>query len=315
MNILITGASGFVGTHLVESLAKAEKPATIHCVTFRGHNLLADFITKKNIYELDLFDGKKIDQLVQAIKPDQVVHLAALAAVGESFKNPKKVLENNIIISLNLLEAVKKYAKKAAVLFIGSADEYGKVRSDQVPIDEQTELKPTSPYAVSKVAVDYLGLQYFLAYKLRIIRLRPFNQIGEYQGLGFVVSDFAKQIVEAELDKEKTIKVGNLDAVRDFTDVKDMVKAYSLALKKCKPGEVYNVGSGNGISIKQVLDILLSKAKRKITVEVDKSKYRPVDAKSIVADSTKFRKVTGWKPTIPLEETLERVINYWRRKL
>jgi GDP-4-dehydro-6-deoxy-D-mannose reductase len=315
MNLLITGASGFVGTHLVELYKKKREKITIHCVTYGGIGELSRFISRNFLYEIDLRDQEKVEHLIKKIKPSHVVHLAALAAVGESFKNPQKVLENNILITANLLEAVKEYARKAKILLIGSADEYGLVEAKEVPINELVPLRPTSPYAVSKVAVDYLGLQYFLSYKLQIIRLRPFNHIGENQSLGFAVADFAKQIVEAELGKKQIIKVGNLAAIRDFTDVKDMVSAYDWALTKCLPGEVYNVGSGKGIRMQDLLNMMLKKAKREIQVEVDPKRYRPVDIEAVIADFTKFHKQTGWKPRIPLESTLERVLNYWRKKI
>ncbi len=314
MKLLITGASGFAGTHLVELYSKNTKKVEIHCATFGGPGELPRFIKKERIYEFDLLDAKKVESMIKSIQPEKVIHLAGMAAVGGSYQHPQFVLKNNILITANLLEGVRKHAKKATVLLIGSADEYGSVDPSQVPISEDTPLKPTSPYAVSKIAVDFLGFQYFLAFKIKIVRLRPFNHIGEYQTPGFVVSDFAKRIVEAEKKDKQVIKVGNLSIVRDFTDVKDMVRAYSLALTKCNPGEVYNVGSGKGVRIQDLLNIMVMKARKEIRVEVDPKLFRPVDVESIVADTTKFRTITGWKPTIPLEATIERVLNYWRKK-
>jgi GDP-4-dehydro-6-deoxy-D-mannose reductase len=315
MKVLITGASGFVGTHLTEYYTKHHAKEDLHCITFGGPGTLAKFIPDSQIYELDLLKKEKVVEIVKSVKPDIVIHLAALAAVGKSFKDPQMVLKNNILIAVNLLEAIRKYSKKAKVLLIGSADEYGLIAASEVPIKENTPLRPTSPYSVSKITVDFLGLQYFLAYKIKIIRLRPFNHIGEGQGLGFAVSDFAKQIIETEMKKRKEVRVGNLAAIRDFTDVKDIVEAYYLALKKCTPGEVYNVGSGKGVRMQDLLNILISKAKGDIRVEVDPKLYRPVDIESVVADSSKFQNTTGWKPSIPLDVTLERVLNYWRKRI
>jgi GDP-4-dehydro-6-deoxy-D-mannose reductase len=315
MNLLITGASGFVGTHLAKMYSQEKRRVKLNCLTFGGFSELTRFVSQNQLHEVDLKNQEKLNDLVKKTKPTHIIHLAALAAVGESFIKPQRVLENNIIITVNLLETVRKYAKKAKLLLIGSADEYGLVEPNEVPIKEGVPLRPTSPYAVSKVAVDFLGLQYFLSYKLKIVRLRPFNHIGEYQALGFAVSDFAKQITEAEMGKKEIIKVGNLSAVRDFTDVKDMVNAYDLALAKCLPGEVYNIGSGKGIRMQDLLNMMLKKANREIRVEVDPKRYRPVDVEAIIADSTKFEKQTGWKPRIPLESTLERVLNYWRKKI
>lgn len=315
MNLLITGASGFVGTHLVELYSKKRKKVKIHCTTYKGYGELTRFVAENQLHEIDLRSQETVNNLIKTKRPTHVIHLAALAAVGESFAKPQTVLENNILITANLLEAIRKHTKNAKILLIGSADEYGLVGPNEVPIDEQVPLRPTSPYAVSKVAVDYLGLQYFLSYKLKIVRLRPFNHIGEYQGLGFAVADFAYQIAKTELSRGKSIKVGNLSAVRDFTDVKDMVEAYELALEKCIPGQVYNIGCGKGIRMQDLLNIMLQKANREIRVEVDPKLYRPVDIEAVIADSSKFRKQTGWKPRIPLESTLERVLNYWRKKL
>lgn len=315
MKLLITGASGFAGTHLVELYCKKRKKIKIHCTTYGSYGELTRFVSRDLIHKIDLMNQEKVKNLVKETKPTHIVHLAALAAVGESFTRPQKVLENNILITANLFEAVREHARTAKTLLIGSADEYGLVEPNQVPINEQVPLRPTSPYAVSKVAVDYLALQYFLTYKLKIVRLRPFNHIGEYQSLGFVVADFAKQIAEAELGRKKVIKVGNISAVRDFTDVKDMVRAYDLALVKCIPGEVYNVGSGKGIRMQDLLNMMLKKAKREIRVEIDPKRYRPLDVEAVIADSSKFRKQTGWKSGIPLESTLERVLNYWRKKI
>jgi len=315
MKILITGASGFAGTHLTEYYTRQYRGVKLYCTTYGGYGDIDRYVPEKHIFQINLLDQEKVADVVKRTKPDRIVHLAALASVGESFLRPQEVLENNILITLNILESARTYARRSRVLLIGSADEYGMVNPSQVPINENVPLRPTSPYAVSKVTVDYLGQQYFLAYKLPVIRLRPFNHIGEYQNPGFVVADFAKQIVEAEHDPKKVMKVGNLSAIRDYTDVKDMVRAYDLALMKCVPGEIYNVGSGRGVRTQDLLNIMLAKARREIRVEVDPKRYRPVDVEAVIADSSKFRRQTGWKPSIPLEVTLDRVLNYWRKKL
>lgn len=315
MNILITGAAGFVGTHLVEHYSKQRQGESLHCLVFGSHGDLPRYIPQDRLYEIDLREYQKVADLFTTIKPDQIIHLAALAAVGESFKHPQRVLENNILVATNVLEAARLKAKQATILLVGSADEYGQVRPEEVPISEVAPLRPTSPYAVSKVAVDFLGLQYSLAHGLRIVRVRPFNHIGEYQQEGFAVPDFARQIVEAELGKKDVIQVGNLSAVRDFTDAKDIALAYELALRKCLPGEVYNIGSGKGVRMQDLLNLMIARATRPIRVEVDARRYRPIDVEAVVADSTKFRELTGWRPRIPLEATLERVLHYWRKKL
>lgn len=292
MKILVTGSSGFVGKHLVKYL----KTKRHQVIPFDG----------------DLLNATAVESALSTISPDGVIHLAAIAAVGESLSSPAKILRNNIFAQLNLLEALKRKKSAARILVIGSADEYG--QSSDKPIDENFPLLPASPYAVSKVTQDYLGLQYHLAYGLNIIRVRPFNHIGEGQALGFVVPDFAKQIVDAEKNQKASINVGNLNTIRDFTDVLDMVAAYELALTKGRPGEVYNLGSGIGVTIKDLLNQLISLSSAKIEVKVDPSKFRPGDQPKLVCNPQKFHLLTGWKTKIPLEQTLKRVIEWWREK-
>lgn len=293
MKILVTGSSGFVGRHLVKHL----KTKSHQVIPFAG----------------DLLNATAVESTLSKINPDGVIHLAAIAAIGESLTSPAKILRNNIFAQLNLLEALRRKKSAARILIICSADEYGQA-SDK-PIAENFPLLPASPYAVSKVAQDFLGLQYHLAYGLNIIRVRPFNHIGEGQSLGFVVPDFAKQIVEVEISgKPGTISVGNLTAQRDFTDVLDMVNAYELALIKGQPGEVYNLGSGKSVVIKDLLNILISLSPAKIAIKTDPSRFRPADQPKLVCNSEKFHRLTGWKPKIPLETTLKRVIEWWRKQ-
>jgi len=293
MNILVTGSSGFVGNHLVKHL-KTKKHQVIPL-------------------DVDLLNATAVESALAKINPDGVIHLAAIAAIGESLASPAKILRNNIFAQLNLLEALKRKKSTARILVIGSADEYGQT-SDK-PIDENFPLLPTSPYAVSKIAQDYLGLEYHLAYGMNIIRVRPFNHIGDGQSLGFVVPDFAKQIVDVENSgKPGNILVGNLDAQRDFTDVLDMVDAYELALAKGKPGDVYNLGSGKSVFIKHLLNILMSLSPAKVTIKTDPSRLRPADQPKLVCNPEKFHLLTGWKPKIPLETTLKRVLEYWRKQ-
>ena len=291
MNILVTGSSGFVGRHLVNHLKKR-------------HQIIP--------LDVDFLNATAVETTLAGINPDGVIHLAAIAAVGESLTSPTKILRNNIFAQLNLLEALKRKKSSARILIIGSADEYGQT-SDK-PIDESFPLLPTSPYAVSKIAQDYLGLEYHLAYGMNIIRVRPFNHIGEGQSLGFVVPDFTKQIVDIETSgKSGNILVGNLNAQRDFTDVLDMVDAYELALAKGKPGDVYNLGSGKSVVIKELLNVLISLSPAKITIKTDTSRLRPADQPKLVCNPEKFHLLTGWEAKIPLETTLKRVLEYFRR--
>ncbi|MCL5257444.1 MAG: GDP-mannose 4,6-dehydratase, partial [Chloroflexi bacterium] len=222
----------------------------------------------------------------------------------------------NIIGQLNLLEAVVRHAPEARVLVVGSGDEYGMVKPEEVPIAEDQPFRPNSPYAVSKVAQDMLGLQYFLMHKVSTIRVRPFNHIGPRQARGFVVADFARQIAEIEAGAcAPVVRVGNLNAERDFTDVRDMVRAYHLAITQGAPGDVYNLGSGATTSIKNMLNDLLSLSSAAIEVVVDPARLRPSDMPVLSCDSTKFRTLTGWTPMISLKQSLQDVLDYWRQAL
>jgi GDP-4-dehydro-6-deoxy-D-mannose reductase len=198
-------------------------------------------------------------------------------------------------------------------LVVASAEVYGSVKKEDLPMNEETSLNPTNPYAVSKLAQDFLGRQYFLSYGLKAVRVRPFNHVGPGQAPIFVVSAFAQKIVEIEKGKRKPIlPVGNLEARRDFTDVRDVVKAYSLLMEKGEFGEVYNIGSGVSYKISQILEMLLSFSSAKITINVDKSLFRPIDDPELVCDPLKINKLTGWKPEIPIEKTLKDTLDYWR---
>lgn len=293
MKILVTGSRGFAGTHLVGHLKDS------------GHEIIAPAV--------DLCNATETSAALSGQRLDGVIHLAAMASTGDSFLSPAKILKNNLLAQLNLLETLRRNGSTARVLIVCSADEYG--RGTGPSIDEQAPLLPASPYAVSKIAQDFLGLQYFLAYGMPVIRVRPFNHIGEGQRLGFVVPDFVKQIVDIERSKKSDeMTVGNLSAVRDFTDVRDMVRAYLLALTRGKPGEVYNIGSGKGVRIKDLLDELVGLSSAKITIKVDKSIFRPGDPGRLIANAKKFMTLTGWKPTIPLRDTLKRVLEWWRRQ-
>lgn len=312
--VLITGASGFVGNYLAQHLLELDN-AEIH-----GTYLIDDSKEKSPVkdkitfHKVDLLSAQETDGLVAKVMPDEVYHLAAMASVSASFKDPIGTFHSNIDAELNLFESLRKnnlFTTK--ILITGSAEEYGYIRQEDLPVDETTQLKPSSPYAVSKIAQDFLGLQYFISYKMPIFRMRPFNHVGPGQGPGFVLADFARQVAMIEAGKaEPVIKVGNMDAKRDFTDVRDMVKLYPRILEKGTPGDVYNAGSGTSHKIQEIMDILLSLVKIDITVEKDPSKLRPSDIPEVVADSTKIMEITGWKPEIAFEKTIKDTLDYWR---
>ncbi len=312
--ILITGASGFTGSYLCEHLCSQNK-FEIFGTYHREENYLSSPVKEKiKFIKIDLTDYQSVFNLISKIKPNLFFHLAGATSPAKSFNDPIRTFTDDVNSQINLLEAIRKNNLiNSKILIVSSAEIYGRVNTSQLPINENTPLSPASPYAVSKIAQDYLGLQYFLSYKLHCVRVRPFNHIGPRQKPIFVASDFAKQIALIEKGKNKpVISVGNLSAKRDFTDVRDIVKAYQLALEKGLSSESYNIGSGISHSAKEILDILLSLSSSKITIKIDPQKMRPSDIANIICDCKKFTDLTGWQPKIPLKETLLNILDYWR---
>ena len=313
---LITGITGFVGSHLAELLLK-EGVNVYGIQRWRSKTDNIENIQDKIIIqEADLLDAHSLYKVVDEIRPDYIFHLAAQSYVQTSWSSPTNTLEINIIGTANLFEAVKKSGLNIAIQIACSSEEYGKVLPDELPIREDNPLRPLSPYAVSKLAMDYLGYQYHESYGMRIIRTRGFNHTGPRRGDVFAESTFARQIAEIEKGKkEPVVHVGNLEAKRDYTDVRDMVKAYYLSVQKCQSGEVYNIATGKSWKIRDVLNLLLSMSKVKIKVLQDKSRMRPSDVEVLVGDASKFMKVSGWRPEIPFEKTMEDLLNYWRERI
>ena len=316
MKILITGITGFAGSHLADFIIK-EKLGEIHAVR-RWRSLTENIdhlIEKIDLYECDLRDAFSVRDLIDRIRPDRIFHLAAQSFVPTSWTAPTESLSTNILGQLNIFEAVRKIGINPLIQIACSSEEYGMVYPDEIPIKETNPLRPLSPYAVSKVGQDMLGYQYFKSYGMKIIRTRGFNHTGPRRAPVFVCSDFAKQIVDIEFKKrEPVMSVGNLDARRDFTDVRDTVVGYWLALEKGEPGEVYNICSGKDHRINDVLDKLFQLTDMDIDVCQDPDKMRPSDVPILKGDNSKFTRKTGWKTTIPFEKTLEDLMDYWRRK-
>jgi GDP-4-dehydro-6-deoxy-D-mannose reductase len=310
--VLITGASGFAGRHLISQL----KPTLYNIVGTVFGDSGSSLGEHAEAVKLDLSDFEATSALIERVRPDWVFHLAALSSPAASVHDHNKTLINNITAQANLLDALVLHAPDARVLVVGSAEEYGKVDETCLPIDESCPLNPLTPYAVSKIAQDFMGRQYFLSKKLPVVRVRPFNHVGEGQPPLFVLPAFAKQVALIEAGKQEPIMtVGNLDSTRDFTDVRDMVSAYELALIKGEAGDVYNLGSGIETKIADLLTMLLDQATVSIEVKQDPAKMMKADVPRMAANFDKFKALTKWEPTIPLLSTVTRVLDYWRKQV
>ncbi|TBL81747.1 GDP-mannose 4,6-dehydratase [Paenibacillus thalictri] len=313
MKALITGISGFVGSHMAEFLLQkgVEVYGTIRHRSRMNHiqHLLDDI----HLVECELRDPFSVETLIEDAKPDLIFHLAAQSFVPTSWNSPIDTIHNNVAGEVNIFEAIRRLGIDCKIQLACSSEEYGHVNPDEVPIKETNPIRPLSPYAISKVAQEYLGYQYFKSYGLKTVMTRTFNHTGPRRGENFVTSNFAKQIADIEKGKkDPVIHVGNLQAKRDFTDVRDVVRAYWLALEKGVVGETYNIASGTCYTIEEVLHKLLSYSKVQITVEEDPARLRPSDVEILLGDYSKFHQQTGWKPEIPFEQTMEDLLQYWR---
>jgi len=314
-SILITGATGFVGSHLVEYILKNHlEYEVLGMRRWKSKtNETAYENPQINYIDCELRNFNQVDEILQTIKPVKIFHLAAQSFVPTSWKAPQETLETNIIGQCNLLESALKLKPMPVIQIAGSSEEYGLIKPNETPITEKQPLRPLSPYAVSKIGQDFLGYQYFKSYGLPVIRTRAFNHTGPRRGEQFVCSNFAKQIAMIEKKKKKpVIEVGDLTSIRDFTDVRDIVRAYWLATEKCQHGKIYNIASGKGIQISEVLKILLSFSAQKIQIKTDPARLRPSDVKILIGNATRFRKATGWKPEIPFKKTMQDLLEYWR---
>lgn len=318
MRALITGITGFAGSHLAEYLLN-EHPDVKVFGTYRWRSRMENvehLRSKVELLEADLRDYTSMQAALDQARPDFIFHLAAQSFVPSSWKAPNETLLTNVAGQTNLFEAIRALKLDPVVQIACSSEQYGLVLPDEVPIKETNPLRPLSPYAVSKVAQDYLGYQYFQSYGLKVVRTRGFNHTGPRRGQVFVTSNFCSQVAAIELGlQEPVIRVGNIEAIRDFTDVRDMVRAYWLAVNKGKPGEVYNIATGHGIRIREMLDRLLALSTVEVKVEVDPDRLRPSDVEILIGDSSRFRADTGWEPRIPFDQTLGDLLAYWRETL
>ncbi|MHB8093448.1 MAG: GDP-mannose 4,6-dehydratase [Candidatus Aminicenantales bacterium] len=315
MKVLITGITGFAGSHLAEYILANHPDVEIDgIVRWRSRmDNIVGILDKVHLVEADLKDMVSLRAALAESKPDRIFHLAAQSFVPTSWKCPAETFAINAIGQINLFESILALDLKPRVQIAGSSEEYGQVFSNEIPMKETNPLRPLSPYAVSKVSQDLLAFQYYKSYGLRAVRTRGFNHTGPRRGDVFVTSSFAKQIAEIEKKKRPpVINVGNLEAKRDFTDVRDMVRAYWLSLEKGIEGDVYNIGSGQAYSMQELLDLLMSLSRTKMEVRVDPERLRPSDVPVLLADSSKFRTLTGWQPRIPFKQTILDLLNYWR---
>lgn len=313
MRILITGATGFVGSH-VRRYFLTHTDWDIIGTSYPDTPPPPFDPQRESLHFLDLRDAEATHALLAQSPPDYVIHLAAQSHVPTSYQDPWGTLENNIRGQLTLLEGFRALGLAPRTLVIGSGEEYGRANAAELPLTENHPLRPENPYSVSKVAQDVMGYQYFISFGLPVIRVRPFNHVGPGQSARFVLPAFASQVAGIEAGKQAPVmRVGNLTPARDFTDVRDVVRAYHLALLHGQPGEVYNVACGTPRTIQSLVDQLIALATVPIHVEIDPERYRPADVPVFYGSAAKLKQDTGWEPEIPFEQTIQDVLDEWRQ--
>lgn len=310
--ILVTGASGFVGGHLIDHL-KQEGFSEIFCLIHKRKPLPKSRFKGTTCLSGDLRDPLSLRRVLKRARPTWIFHLAGQASVAASWSDPQITFNDNALAQLNLFEAVRALKLNPWILVACSSDEYGHVEQDELPVSEENPLRPLSPYAVSKVTQDLMAYQYFRSYGMHVVRTRAFNHTGPGRPPLYAISGFAKQIVSIEKGRQPAVlKVGNLDVRRDYLDVRDMVRAYVLALKFGHPGEVYNICSGRSQSMRKILETLLELTDIPIEIKQDPARFRPSDLPVIYGNAARFKSLTGWRPLIPFTKTLQDLLEYWR---
>lgn len=308
---LITGVNGFVGRYLAEYLLTQDVEVI---GTYRNQIHDEDKVEKTEYYKLDVLNQEELGEIIVKTEPDYIFNLAAQSSAAISWKNPQKTMEVNINGTINLLQSIRGIGLSPRILLVGSSEEYGFIKPEDIPVNEQQDIKPGNPYAVSKIAQTLIGEVYSRAYNMEIIMVRAFNHIGPRQSATFVASDFAKRIAQMEKGiLEPVLLVGNLEAKRDFTDVRDIVRAYYMLMSQGEKGEIYNIGSGNQYEIQYILDSLLELTNIDIEIKRDPNRMRPSDVTIVQCDNTKLKRITSWKPEYTIKETLLDIINYWRK--
>lgn len=318
MRVLITGITGMVGSHLAEHVLAEHPGVEVHGLLRWRSPLehIAHVANRVRIHYAELRDLHSLVRLFEEVRPDRIFHLAAQSYVTTSFDAPADTLHTNVIGTTNLLDAVRLAKIRPRVHICSSSEVYGQVTKDEVPITEMNAFRPASPYAVSKVGEDMIALQYFLSYGIHTVRTRMFTHTGPRRGDVFAESAFAKQIAEIEAGlRPNPVKVGNLESVRTFADVRDAVRAYWLLLETCPAGEVYNIGGNRTMTVGEMLQVLKGFATTPIEHEVDPALLRPSDVTLQIPDISKFQTATGWAPRIPLEQTLRDLLDYHRARI
>ena len=309
MRVLVTGGTGFVGQHLIRLLNE------------RKHIIFSTYLAAASkasqaaeLLACDIRNQEQVLEVVRDAKPQHIYHLSALSSVIKSFEDSRQVWETNVWGAMNLLDALKEMAPQARVLFVGSSQAYGNVARRRLPVREDERLSPASPYAASKAAAEMLATQFFHSSGLEVICARPFNHTGPGQSPEFVCSDLARQVAEIELGlRSPVLRIGNLNVQRDFSDVRDVVRAYELLMHRGTPGDVYNIASGRGISIAEIVKHLRSFSSRPFQVQVEQKRARPGEVAKFYGSNRKLRRATGWKPEYSLAKTLRDTFEFWKR--
>ncbi len=313
MRALITGIAGFAGSHLAEELLKSGYRVYGTALGGESREKLRGFKSSVSIYDLDLLDLSATRRILRRAKPDVVFHLAAISSVGISFREPQKTISVNLLGTVNLLEALRDLDYVSRILIVTSSDVYGIIKPSDLPISETQSMVPVTPYGVSKAAVDMAAYQYFRSYDMPIIRARAFNHTGPKQNYGFVVPDFCRQVALIEAGRSSPVlSVGNLDAERDISDVRDIVRGYRLIAERGKAGEVYNLCSGRSHRIQEILDYVVGASSTKIDVRLSAGLMRPSEIPRLVGDFSKARRAVGYKPVYKFTDTLDVTLGYWR---
>jgi GDP-4-dehydro-6-deoxy-D-mannose reductase len=312
---LITGFSGFVGRHFIEYLENNETGCLVKGLDIHDPNFRFDQYknTKISFEKIDLLHKGKVEYIIHEFQPNYILHLASFSSVAFSWKEPVQSFQNNTNIFLNLIDAVRKLNMDVRILSVGSSEEYGDVNDEDLPLREEQPLNPVSPYAVARMSQEYLSKIYTVGYGMYIVLTRSFNHIGPMQKDIFFVSSMAKQLVELKRSGKNrgNVVTGDLSIVRDFTDVRDVVRAYYLLLQRGGKGQVYNVCSGIGLSLKEPIDIMARQLNIEVEITVDNRLIRPADNRKIIGSNEKIKRELGWENTIPLERSLKDMILYW----